>query len=253
MSPRRVRCRLPIAAAVAGMVLAACAPWQSPAPVTPASYQSARDRIERTVGKLRRLAVLQVVQEANSNCGEGLSERAALAPVTEAVRSLLAESKGYELADAGLPAGATEPADPATAPLVKELLQLGAGPADAACGPLTCALLARLRQEQRVDGLLVLHTRYTCPNALPGFRPLIAIFSLGLSEALPEAQLRDLVPLHAAFVFDTGSGHVLWRHGVGLTAQILAPQEAARLHGGFLGVEAVLEGIEPAVPKILVR
>lgn len=253
-----MRVRRLLALGLAG-VLAGCAPWQSGAPVQAVSYQTSREQLPRTVGKLRRLAVLQmrVVPRGCAGSTEGLGRPTALEP---AARELLAQRRGYELIepDAAHPlAGIGDPADAATVALAADLMA-ARDPAQPP-GTALAAWLARLRQDGRVDGLLVLRLEQACLQSSPATRGLLALFSLGVSEVVGLDATQPIEEYLEAAVFETASARMVWRNVYGrLEQQLVKPPPAP---GGAGRVEAVrpwavvhlLEGIEPAVPRLLTR
>lgn len=237
------------------MLLVSCAPWQSPDPVTPVSYQTSRDRMERTVGKLRRLAVIELDQDAPSACVKTLDEQARLVEVDSVVATVLTERKGYEVVAPDPERHAELRVGADGTPLVQELLAAGAQTQTAIGGPVTRDLLQRLREQDRVDGLLVLYARRTCQNALPGFRQFMIVGTLGLSELMVDPKLLAQETGYSAFVFETEAARVVWRNKYGALAQgwdaYVSSGKTDR--DAMSPVGRLIDAIEPAVPKLLVR
>jgi hypothetical protein len=114
-------------------------------------------------------------------------------------------------------------------------------------------LLGRLRSEERVDGLLVLHRRTTCSNAFTPMRALMGIGTLGLSEVWPDEKLQQLDTFHGGAMFETASGRLVWR--LDTSAEMSARlQDFFSIHGrARTGFERVIDALEPAVPRLLTR
>jgi hypothetical protein len=240
------------------VALSACAPWQTREPVRAVSYQTSREQVPRTVGKLRRLAALQVrvVPRGCADSTDGLGQLTAL---DATARELLAQRKGYELLepDAAHPlAGVGDPLDATSRTLVAELL--AAKDAAQAPGPALAAWLGRLRESEGVDGLLVLKLETVCYKAMPVTRVLGALLSFGVTEALghktePVAEYLD------AMVFETASARMVWRNVYGQLEQALVEPRVKDDGPGRMAavrawsIEHVLGVIEPAVPRLLTR
>lgn len=240
------------------VALTACAPWQTSAPVSAVSYQTSREHVPRTVGKLRRLAALQVrvVPRGCVDSTEGLGRLVALDPTA---RALLAQRKGYELLepDTAHPlAGAGDPQDATTKALVAELL--AASDAAHPPGPALASWLGRMREAERVDGLLVLKQEIVCFKAMPLTRVMGALLSFGVSEALGDAT-QPVAEYLDAVVFETASSKMVWRNVYGRLEQELVkppmtPTGAGRMEAiRAWSIEHVLGAIEPAVPRLLTR
>lgn len=241
------------------IALSGCAPWQSNAPVTTVSYQSSREQIPRTVGKLRRMAVLQL-RLLPQVCEGGADDAFHLVPLDKGARELLSQRKGYELIETDLPQLSVGPGDSTNAALVADL-QASMDPARPP-GPSLDAWLSRLRKDERVDGLLVLRQEMPCLSAEPALRALIAVGTFGVSElagamggdfAKPYAEFLDVV------VFETASSRVIWRNAYGRLEQELVkppwtikrPRRQDAFHAW--AINYLIEPIEPAVPRLLTR
>lgn len=249
--------RLPPARPIllAAALLTACAgSWQTEGPVTPSSYQSSRDRMARTEGKLRRLAVLTLEQAAPKACGRQTDNELTADGADDASRRQLVDTKGYELVDLDARRLARWLDAPALAALGADILAHldSRGAAPAAGSPLP-RLLERLRSDERADGLLVLHRRLTCENAIPPLRAIMGIGTLGLSEVWPDERLQRLEAYHAGALFETASGRLVWRRDtaadVGSRLQDFFSLGGPRL----AGFARVIDALEPAVPRLLTR
>lgn len=228
--------------------------WQTEGPVTPSSYQTSRDRLARTEGKLRRLAVLVLEQAAPKACGRGTDNETRVESADESMRQPLVERKGYELVDLDAQRLAAWLDEPARARLGADLLgQLDKPDTPPPAGSPLHRLLQHLRNDERADGLLVLHRRTTCQNAVTPMRALLGIGTLGLSEVWPDERLQQLDVYHAGGLFETASGRVVWRvdtaADLGARVQDFLSLGAAKP----TGFARVIDRLEPAIPRLLTR
>lgn len=240
------------------VALTACAPWQTSAPVRAVSYQTSREHVPRTVGKLRRLAVLQV-RLVPRGCADSTDGQGRLTALDPTARMLLAQRKGYELLepDAAHPlAGVGDPLDGTTRTLVADLL--AASDAAHIPGPALAAWLDRMREAERVDGLLVLKQEIVCFKAMPLTRVMGALLSFGVTEALGDAT-QPVAEYLDAVVFETASSKMVWRNRYGrLEQELVKPPMMPTGEGRMEAIRAwsmehVLGAIEPAVPRLLTR
>lgn len=241
--------------AMAAGLLAGCAGnWQTDAPVTPSSYQSSRDRMARTEGKLRRLAVLVLDQAAPKACGRHTDNEVSVDGADDFSRRQLVDTKGYELVDLDARRLAAWLDAASLAALGTDILASVDAPGLAASpGSPLHRLLVRLHGDEKADGLLVLHRRMTCGNAITPMRALLGIGSLGLSEVWPDEKLQQLEAYHAGAMFETASGRLVWRRDTSadLGARL---QDFFSLNGPrYAGLARVIDALEPAVPRLLTR
>ena len=229
--------------------------WQTSEPITPTSYQVSRERLSRSVGKLRRMAVLQVEQPAPKACGASGDPAPQFHAVDDELRDeVLARRKGYEVIVPDPQRDAEWLMPPGSAAFLQEVMRWPPGVEDFPAGPATKALLEHLHRVDQVDGLLILRVQDTCGNADPGVRTLVGVFSAGLSEILPNRQMTEVHKFYRAAVFETSSAHVVWQ--VGLPADdvnlnyYLGPQNQKTTPKKM---EQVFESLEPATPKVLTR
>jgi hypothetical protein len=250
---RARRAAIPLSAASIAAAVVACGTWQSSAPVEPASYRVSRARVERSLGLLRRLAVVQLNQDAPPGCHPSMHDQARLAGVDEIVTKALVERKGYELVLPRSDPHGEAWSDADDTPLVRELLALASGSGAASGGATLRDALKRLRDSEQVDGLLVVHVRRTCARATTGLRPLLAIGSLGLSEVLVDPSLQDLVIDFSVFVLESQSAQVVWRHRRNYFVDRMDWLGSRKPWDTWDGLRKIVDAIEPAVPKLLVR
>jgi len=249
--------RLPVLCLCAA--LTACAPWQTSAPITAVSYRTSREQVPRTVGKLRRLAALQV-RVVPRVCAGGTDGVGHLTAVDPTARDLLAQRKGYELMepDAAHPlAGVGDPLDASSATLVADLL--AAKDAAQPLGPALAAWLGRLREGAHVDGVLVLKQEVSCLKSSPATRGLGALLSFGVTEVVGLDTTQPIAEYLDVAVFETSSSRMVWRNAYGRLEQVLVePPRTLTGPGRADAVRAwsmahLLEALEPAVPRLLTR
>jgi hypothetical protein len=160
-------------------------------------------------------------------CAGGTDGVWRLTAVDPTARDLLAQRKGYELMepDAAHPlAGVGDPLDATSAALVADLL--AAKDAAQPLGPALAAWLGRLRESERVDGVLVLKQEVSCIKSSPADRGLLALFTFGVSEAVGQAVGGLDAPgfeYWDAVVFETASSRIVWRNVYGRLEQALEP------------------------------
>lgn len=239
---------------LAGLCLAlvGCAPWQTAQPVHPTSYQVSREHIPRTVGKLRRIALIGIHQSAPKAC-EGNGEVTLLHQGLDAeAATYLGDIKGYEVI---LPnhAGGLEWAPPGQEQaLLEEIAAWSKNTRDdATLGPLTLALLDRAGHDARVDGLVLLHVELTCARANQPFRVFLGVASLGVSEVLPDPKLAVTYPVYRAAILETSGHRCVWRN---------MPSPAWKGTRDYFkqgaikpAVHELFDELEPAIPKLLTR
>lgn len=242
-----------------GAVQIGCAPWQTSAPVTPVSYQISREQLPRTVGKLRRLAVVQL-RLVPQGCAGGTDGAWQLTALDPTAREILAQRKGYELIEpdaAHRLAGVGDRLDATTAPLVAELL--AAKDAALPPGSALAGWLARLREVERVDGVLVLKQEVACLKSSTATRGLLALFTFGISEVLPADFSQPMAEYLEVVVLETASSRLVWRNAYGrLEQELVKPPMTFNgpMRGDALRVWSmthVLQPLEPAVPRLLTR
>lgn len=242
-----------------GAVQIGCAPWQTSAPVTPVSYQTSREQLPRTVGKLRRLAVVQL-RLVPQGCAGGTDGAWQLTALDPTARELLAQRKGYELIepDAAHPlADVGDPRIATSVQLVADLLAVK--DATMPPGPALAAWLSQLREDERVDGVLVLKQEVACLKSATATRGLLALGTFGLSEVLPADFSQPMAEYLEVVVLETASARLVWRNVYGrLEQELVKPPMTFKgpVRGDALRVWSmtyVLKPLEPAVPRLLTR
>ena len=229
--------------------------WQTGEPITPTSYQVSRERISRGVGKLRRMAVLQVEQTEPKACDASHDPVARLDAVdVELSEELLARQRGYEVIVPSVERHAEWLMPPRSAALMDEVVRWPATVDAFSAGPATRALLGHLQVDEKVDGLLILRVQQSCNNAHAGLRGLLAIGSLGMSEAFPNWGMLQLYKVYRAAVFETRSARVVWQVGQDPIDQQSEVWMGARSKDNvYNDLGHLFETLENATPKILTR
>ncbi|MEN9315148.1 MAG: hypothetical protein RIS35_1541 [Pseudomonadota bacterium] len=258
MTVRVARALLPmIAVLTAGCVQS----WTTEQPVTPSTYGASLARIPRTVGMLRRLAVLPISQDLPAICREGTDDRPAISAPGGIAGDLvrrIRDEKGYEVLplDAALYRAWLE--SPENQPFLEEITRWSVSTGEGArVGALTGELLSRLAEGKAFDGLLILHVRRRCQMASDTLRGLRGVMTLGLNEMWPDADMLTPYLEYRASILEAASGRPVWR---GLVRLMPRPTQAP--HAGapaasypmlYPTVDKLFEGLEPAIPKLLTR
>jgi hypothetical protein len=241
-----------LVAALACVLPAGCTTWQTDQPVSPTSYETSRGRIERTVGKLRRLVAVAITQQAPKVCAGG-DGTAALdyAGKWQAAERYLVEEKGYDIVHLDRIGGEDAPALDDEA-FVRELVGWSAGsPAQAVPGPLTLDLLARLKASGAADGLLVFHDQSTCLMADRDNRLAMDLLTLGFNELITDPFMLAVHSVYHVAIVETASQRPVWRRKLDMYWQESADKFAYPRPKATMAV--LFEELEPAIPRLLTR
>lgn len=249
------RARASPAAALAGLLLAACGTtWQTDRPVTPTSYHSSRAHIERTTGKLRRLVAVALTQQAPPICRDGSGTLAVdYEAAWPGAERYLVDDKGYDILRLDPTADEDWLLPEKNGALLRELADWSAdGKADAPPGPLTLALLARLKT-RGADGLLVFHDHRTCRMAQPAHRLSMGVLTIGMNEIplLTDPTMRDVHSIYRVAIVETSSQQPVWRRTLDMYWRATADEFAYPKPRDTISV--LFEDLEPAVPGLLTR
>lgn len=235
---------------IASLLFAGCAAWQTDQPVTPSSYQFSREKVPRTVGKLRRLVALPIRHDAPEICGQ----HAALTIDYEHKRFkqaviYLTEHKGYETLHLDTDRYRTWLAAGQNQAFLSELADWAENSGEAVSpGAATQALLARMRALDAADGLLVFDIHNTCVLANPAGRAFFGVFTLGLSEWLPGGDTKKIYEVYRLAILETASSRPVWRK------QVLTDPDVQRYSWkGTSAIENLFEDLDQAIPKLLTR
>jgi len=234
------------------LYLQGCAPaWQISAPITASSYATSSERIPRTVGKLRKLVAVTVTQPSPKGCWGGGGEIAlGYSTLGEASIRHLSDRKGYEIVkidemNVPLSAGAFSPQAQ-----VEELVRAAAGTPETNPSELVRNIVGALARSVNADGVIMLRSHSNCIRANAGFRALMGILSLGVSEVFPEKYNSDAkpYPLFQATIFEGASGRIVWQQERHLP--LVRFSESAKDRSD---AELFFEDLEIAIPKVLTR
>lgn len=234
------------------IALSGCAAWQTAETVTPISYSVSRERIPRTIGKLRRLALIPLYQPAPKICN-GSGNGPALAPdqwyVGPALTSL--QDKGYEIVllkeiiDAHT---RNQLLNPSFLESIGKWSIQTQGPLDPSLGNA----ISSFGKQNNFDGLLILQMEETCPFANQAFRTLLGISTLGLSEFLPNPSLQQIHYEIWATIIEVSGARPVWRSHV-LPELIDWWQDGPFATERRSATDSLFEDLEAAIPKILTR
>ena len=229
---------------VATLLLVACAPYQTPEKVKPVSYRQADDSLQRNIGLLRRMAVVELSQAPPVACGASYDGRAAWSDIDPSMNRVLGDEKGYEL----LFIDATQ----RTAAVLDEIGSWPSWEKLAKAGPALESLMDDLRTQRQADALLVRLDRSTCGMGEPALRAFMGAASLGMNELFPDPNMRKIYDVTKAWIFETSTGKLVWQHSVDQSYDKLKDLVLFR-RSAPLVTEELLGTIEPAIPRILTR
>lgn len=239
-----------VAAAAACVALSGCSTWQTAIAPTPTSYGSSREQIPRTVGKLRRLAVLATDEKAPAACGASDGELAVAD--AGAASDYLHRHKGYAIVALDVAAYAEWLDAARNGGFLRELADwLRDTSGEVRPGPLVSALVRTAASRERTDGVLFVHRRHTCQRANTVFRGLLGIGTLGMSELMPDPKLQELHPIYHVAIVESAGLRPVWRRSVSVAWHDFADQFSRKEARPV--VETLFEDLEPAVPAILTR
>ncbi|WP_024301816.1 hypothetical protein [Pseudogulbenkiania sp. MAI-1] len=239
---------------VAGWLLAACSAWESKQPVSPVSYQSAREGIPRTVGRLRRLAPIPIVQQPAKICLYGNDEIAIDYDngFFQLVADYLAQRKGYELI---LPDPDRYPewlVPPRNLPFLQEITTWSVNSqVEQLPGSSSRRLLERLRTGEVADGVLILHIHNSCSMANATERAMFGIMTLGFNELLTNPELEKPYITYRVSILEAASARPVWR--IAVREDWLRTRRQLKWGGERTDEEYLFEDLEPAIPKLLTR
>jgi hypothetical protein len=234
--------RCALASALAGLLLCAgCGgkTWQTAQPVTPTTYERVGAPVERTIGKLRRLAVLPVKMDVTLPLFGGAfseprtrdAEARLAATWAGRTTAFLSGTKGYEIVPLEA-LGAGEAALSALADWAPDAEE------DATAPPDTAAAVASLARRLGVDGFVAVRGLQRAPNA----SLVLTILTASLTWPLIALENREA---YRAAVVEAATGRVVWRARVWHASPFLGG--AARR----LNPEDLFGRIEHAVPIVL--
>lgn len=238
------------------LFLPSCAPSQTITQVTPSSYRESFETVPRTVGKLRRLVMMSVIQPAPPVCTERNIEQftqRSQDKINEAYY-LLSERKGYEIvpivsaayeAKAQIPAGRL-------AEYSSHFLAEWARKSDADAVPpdVIKRIIDAVGSPVQADGVVVLHAMQTCFAAEhPTLRGLAAIFSLGTTEIPGNPDTFKALPEFVITICERHSGRIVWKN----TSSRVESERFWRPTKHGSDMELLFNSLENAVPKVLTR
>jgi hypothetical protein len=237
----------------AALLLAGCGGrvWQAPEPMTPVSYQHIDQRVDRSVGRLRRLALPPVHVDVTLPLFDGAFSKtrsaaagAAVARIWGSETARVLEVKGYEVVQLDLYEDMAEAKlgvswEQAVAHL-DELATWARTSADGEPPPerVTAALTAVVRR-LGVDGLVIVQGSRRAANV----STVLTILTASATWPLMFAEGRETF---RADIFEVATGRIVWRgtawHHLGTPGGQSVP---------LVTPTQVFEMLEPAIPKVL--
>jgi hypothetical protein len=231
-----------VAALAAMLVLcAACGgkTWHTTQPVTPTTYGRLDAPIERSVGKLRRLALLPVKVDVTLPLfGGAFSEKRTRAAEEQLAQGwrwgselFLTGAKGYEVVR-------VEDLGEELAVLDALAVWAAAAEADQMAPPETARAAAAAGQRLSVDGFLIIRGLERAPNVTT----ILTILTASLTWPLILLENRQE---YRAVIVEAATGRIVWRANV-WQSSISMDNPRPKLMP-----EALFRDIEHAVPKVL--
>ncbi len=225
-------------AALLAALLAGCgSTWQANRPVAATSYDAPKDAVPRYAGKLRRVALLPVVFETDLPRCRKLYPADIEDSIREEARRFLTDWKGYVVVEATQAAPS------------QDLQQLSAGlgqwqaknPEMGRPPEELRARLQRLAARLNADGAIVLHGARECVTAGDVVLNLLVV---GMPNFYGKLFGRNF----SAGFYDAASGSLVWQRYMNMFGG--DPPEIVRVTDE---VEALLGGLENAIPEVLLR
>ena len=214
--------------------------WQTDGsqPLTPSSYSVYESPTPRTVGKLRRILLVNTTSPTPEAC-----HAAGTTALPGAGKDYLQEEKGYEVI------ALREPRDNLSDREKSAIAQLAAA-ADQTHTPVSAQTAAAVRELAslggKFDALMLVEAGWSCHNAAPAFRWPLTAMTLGMNEVMTSK--RELAPHYRATLFEAATGRPVWQSTV---------QHAWRIGNAEWVKEPVerqlFREIEQAVPALLTR
>ena len=214
----------------------------------PSTYQPDSNALERSVGMLRRLAILpihlDVSPEDGSQCAEGCDWAAIKHSLTERVATFLRDERGYEVVVVGSGGQVTpnlrlDGADLDT--VVARLVAFAEARPARSPPPDAVAIVREIGAGEKVDGVVVLHGSAQAMT-YADWALMYATFTL----SAPISAIRTGISLEAD-VFEVARGQLVWASRHRVMAGFATLPDEVRL------ISALLDPIEPALPAAFTR
>jgi hypothetical protein len=238
--------RLQVIAPVLGIVLLpGCATeWRSQHGTVPTTYPLPAYRVDRSVGNLRRLAVLPPRLDCVGAFALWTQSSRLKGGACESCSALA--DKGYQILRVGDDAGAWR-AEAVVAPEFGPIEELERAWAATAGDEARARVVQRLGRALQVDGIVAVWAQEPrCEKASGG----ISTFLLGFGAGIANIALMDLPLVYylqhtyaEALVYETASGAPVWR------SRLSGPTEGQSLNGIW---SALFSDMENAIPSQLV-
>jgi len=176
--------------------------------VTPQSYSVYRSPTERSVGKLRKVLLVNVSLPTPEVCRrEGNPDY----PPPWITPSYLSEVKGYDVSDIHkLINGLTDTHNAA----IRQLVDVAERVGDSGLVAAPTAVSQLLLSEFKFDALMLVESSWDCLKAVPEFRWGMAAMTLGVEECFPNPQYQRVRSYYRATLFEAVSGRPVWQSRV---------------------------------------
>jgi hypothetical protein len=230
-------------AAVAAALCSGCARtiWQvdESQQLTPSSYSIYQSPTSRTIGKLRRILLVNIATPTPEAC---LAEEPAVLPRAE--KYYLQEEKGYDVIDLH------EPGDNWSEKEQSALAQLTAA-ADKTEPHVSARTAESVRElastERKFDALMLVEAGWSCQNAARAFRWSMTAMTLGMNKLMPHGEEHKLAPRYRATLFETATGRPVWQSNVQHAWLIVNVDLSEPIE------RQLFQEIEQAVPELLTQ
>lgn len=218
--------------------------WRSPHGTVPTTYPLPAYRVDRSVGNLRRLAVLPPRLDCPGAFALWTQSSRMEGGACESCSALA--DKGYEILRVGDAAGAWR-AEAVVAPEFGPIEELERAWAATDDDEARAQVVQRLGRALEVDGIVAVWAQEPrCEKATGGIRT----FLLGFGAGIANIALMDLPLVYylqhtyaEALVYETASGALVWR------SRLSGPTEGQRPNGIW---SALFSDMENAIPSQLV-
>jgi hypothetical protein len=213
--------------------------WQADAQVAPISYDAEDNDLNRTIGKLRKLAVLPGKFEVTRD-GEAEGTKDLSASFVNEAAYFLEGERGYAVAPL-TPGNVAKIEDAVLDRLLRECSAILAGWENAGAAAAVAPCADRIGRHLGVDGLVVVSGSR---NSDRQWRVIATLLTASL--AWPLLMSQEQIESSAG-LFEVASGDLVWRSSFSKSA-IDTSAISATLAVGFL-----FEGLEHALPEALTQ
>ncbi len=206
--------------------------------VTPQSYSVYRSPTKRSIGRLRKILLVNVTVQTPQACS-GIRPDS---PPRWANMNYLHEEKGYDVIYRPKPGEAITEAERSAIRLLIEMAEKAGQPQ---AGWTPTAIDPLLLSDQKFDALMLVESSWTCPLVMwPELRWSAGVLSLGLSELFPQSESLETYRYYRATLFETSLGQPVWQSSM---------RNRYARNGPDFDEHELFSKLEQAVPALLTR